>query len=300
LHPTDKKEKESHLRTCDKKEKYLLALKNSEEIECNVCLERVLSKPKPSECKFGLLPECDHAFCLSCIRNWRNSAPTSGMEISSNSNTVRTCPVCRKLSYFVIPSGIWFTTKEEKQEIIDNYKANCRLIDCKHFDSGNGNCPFGASCFYKHTVKPGSYTWVHRRPPPQRRPNNFDMYDVLDMLSEVDLTSGEFYNIMRDSEFFDGMDPFELMALSDSLAAGSGPCLGPFDSDDEDNEYNVFRMAAMSEALASGVDDFGPDDFDDEFDPMDAALLTMMMHSHIEDDDEDVEDDEEEYSDDEY
>jgi hypothetical protein len=24
-----------------------------------------------------------------------------------------------------------------------------RLIDCKHFDSGNGNCPFGASCFYK-------------------------------------------------------------------------------------------------------------------------------------------------------
>jgi E3 ubiquitin-protein ligase makorin len=300
LHPTDKKEKESHLRTCDKKEKYLLALKNSEEIECNVCLERVLSKPKPSECKFGLLPECDHAFCLSCIRNWRNSAPNSGMEISSNSNTVRTCPVCRKLSYFVIPSGIWFTTKEEKQEIIDNYKANCRLIDCKHFDSGNGNCPFGASCFYKHTVKPGSYTWVHRRPPPQRRPNNYDMYDVLDMLSEVDLTSGEFYNIMRDSEFFDGMDPFEMMALSDSLAAGSGPCLGPFDSDDEDNEYNVFRMAAMSEALASGVDDFGPDDFDDEFDPMDAALLTMMMHSHIEDDDEDVEDDEEEYSDDEY
>jgi E3 ubiquitin-protein ligase makorin len=121
------------------------------------------------------------------------------------------------------------------------------------------------------------------------------MYDVLDMLSEVDLTSGEFYNIMRDSEFFDGMDPFEMMALSDSLAAGSGPCLGPFDSDDEESEFNVFRMAAMSEALASGVDDFGPDDFDDEFDHMDAAFLSMMMHSHIEDDDED---DEEEYSDD--
>lgn len=128
LHPVDKKEKENHLRTCDKKEKYLLALKNSEEIECNVCLERVLSKPKPSECKFGLLPECDHAFCLSCIRNWRSSsAPTSGLEINSiNANTVRTCPVCRKLSYFVIPSGIWYTSKEEKQEIIDNYKESCR------------------------------------------------------------------------------------------------------------------------------------------------------------------------------
>lgn len=330
LHPTDKKEKENHLRTCDKKEKYLLALKNSEEIECNVCLERVLSKPKPSECKFGLLPECDHAFCLSCIRNWRSSAPTSAMEIGSNTNTVRTCPVCRKLSYFVIPSGIWFTTKEEKQEIIDNYKANCRLIDCKHFDSGNGNCPFGASCFYKHTVKPGSYTWRHRRPPPQRRQNHFDMHDMLDVLGEVDLSSGEFYSIMRDSDFFEGMDPFEMMALSDSLAGGSGPCLGPFDSDDDDDddgfrvsqmaamqeamaigmdafgpdddeeEFNVFRMAAMQEAMVSGIDDFGPDDFPG-IDPMDAALISMMMHSHMDDEEEDEDyEDEEEYTDDEY
>lgn len=26
---------------------------------------------------------------------------------------------------------------------------SCRSIDCKHFNFGNGNCPFGASCFYK-------------------------------------------------------------------------------------------------------------------------------------------------------
>lgn len=124
LHPTDREGKKNHLRTCEKKEKYLQDL--SKEVECNVCLERVLSKPKQSECKFGLLPECDHAFCLSCIRNWRNSASASGMDINNNANTVRTCPVCRKLSYFVIPSAIWFSTKEEKQEIIDNYKGKCK------------------------------------------------------------------------------------------------------------------------------------------------------------------------------
>ncbi|KAK7271587.1 hypothetical protein RJT34_27616 [Clitoria ternatea] len=293
LHPTDRKEKENHLRTCDKKEKYLQALKDSQEIECNVCLERVLSKPKPSDCKFGLLPECDHAFCLSCIRNWRNSAPTSGMDINNAANTVRTCPVCRKLSYFVIPSGIWYSTTEEKQEIIDNYKANCKLIDCKHFNSGNGNCPFGASCFYKHTVKPGSYTWIHHRPPPQRRQNNFSMYEMLDMLSEVDLSSAEYYSIMRGLDFFDDMDPFEMMAVSDRLAGGSGPCFGPFDSDDED--MNFFRMAALSEALASGVDDFDPEDFDDEaFDPMETALISMMMQSNMEDE-EDEEDSDEDY-----
>lgn len=128
LHPSDQSERENHLNSCDKKEKYNQALKDSQEIECNICLEHVLSKPKASECKFGMLPECDHAFCLSCIRNWRNSTPNSEIDIfgTSNNNLVRTCPVCRKLSYFVIPTPIWYSTKEEKQEIIDNYKANCK------------------------------------------------------------------------------------------------------------------------------------------------------------------------------
>ena len=51
------------------------------------------------------------------------------MDLSNNdtANAVRTCSVCRKLSHFVIPSGIWYsTTNEEKQEIIDNNKANCK------------------------------------------------------------------------------------------------------------------------------------------------------------------------------
>uniref|UniRef100_A0A7N2R2X3 C3H1-type domain-containing protein n=1 Tax=Quercus lobata TaxID=97700 RepID=A0A7N2R2X3_QUELO len=37
----------------------------------------------------------------------------------------------------------------EKQDIVDSYKAKLKSIDCKHFDFGNGNCPFGSSCFYK-------------------------------------------------------------------------------------------------------------------------------------------------------
>lgn len=127
LHPTRQRERENHLSSCKNKEKYLQALRDSQEIECNVCLERVLSKPNVTDRKFGMLPECNHAFCLSCIRNWRSSAPTSGIDIfNTNNNTVRTCPVCRKLSYFVIPSAIWYSTKEEKQEIIDNYKAKCK------------------------------------------------------------------------------------------------------------------------------------------------------------------------------
>ncbi|KAK4591860.1 hypothetical protein RGQ29_016353 [Quercus rubra] len=152
LHPFRPEEREEHMKSCEKKQKHLEALKHSQEIECSVCLERVLSKPTAAERKFGLLSECDHPFCISCIRNWRSSSPTSGMDVNS---ALRACPICRKLSYFVIPSVIWYSSKEEKQDIVDSYKAKLKSIDCKHFDFGNGNCPFGSSCFYKHAYRDG-------------------------------------------------------------------------------------------------------------------------------------------------
>jgi len=74
------------------------------------------------------------------------------MDVNS---ALRACPICRKLSYFVIPSVIWYSSKEEKQDIVDSYKAKLKSIDCKHFDFGNGNCPFGSSCFYKHAYRDG-------------------------------------------------------------------------------------------------------------------------------------------------
>ncbi|XP_058788513.1 putative RING-type E3 ubiquitin transferase C3H69 isoform X1 [Vicia villosa] len=152
LHPFRPEEREEHMKSCENKQKHLEALKKSQEVECCVCLERVLSKPTAAERKFGLLSECDHPFCISCIRNWRSSNPTLGMDVNS---TLRACPICRKLSYFVVPSVIWYATSEEKQEIVDTYKAKLKSIDCKHFEFGDGNCPFGTSCFYKHAYRDG-------------------------------------------------------------------------------------------------------------------------------------------------
>ena len=43
-------------------------LARSAEVECAVCLERVLEKPRLGERRFGLLSGCDHSFCLQCIR----------------------------------------------------------------------------------------------------------------------------------------------------------------------------------------------------------------------------------------
>lgn len=123
LHPFRPEEREEHMMSCENKQKHLEALKRSQEIECSVCLERVLSKPTAAERKFGLLSECDHPFCISCIRNWRSSNPTLGMDVNS---TLRACPICRKLSYFVVPSVIWYATSDEKLEIIDTYKAKLK------------------------------------------------------------------------------------------------------------------------------------------------------------------------------
>ncbi|KAE8720789.1 E3 ubiquitin-protein ligase makorin [Hibiscus syriacus] len=160
LHPFRPEEREEHIKMCEKKQKHLEALKYSQEIECSVCLDRVLMKLTAAERKFGLLSECDHPFCVSCIRNWRSSSPSSGMDVNT---ALRTCPICRKLSYFVIPSVIWYSTPEEKKEIVDSYKAKLRSIDCKHFNFGNGNCPFGNSCFYKHAYRDGQLEEVALR-----------------------------------------------------------------------------------------------------------------------------------------
>ncbi|KAH6772962.1 zinc finger RING family protein [Perilla frutescens var. hirtella] len=152
LHPFRPQEREEHLRTCGERQKHLEALRCSQDIECSVCLELVLSKSTSAERKFGILSECDHSFCISCIRNWRSSSPASGIDVNS---AVRACPLCRRLSYFVIPSVVWYSSREEKQDIVQSYKARLRSIDCKHFDFGNGNCPFGTSCFYRHAYRDG-------------------------------------------------------------------------------------------------------------------------------------------------
>ncbi|XP_051144338.1 E3 ubiquitin-protein ligase makorin-like isoform X2 [Andrographis paniculata] len=146
------REREEHSNVCEGRRKHMEALRTSQEIECCVCLDRVLSKPTRAGRKFGILSECDHPFCISCIRNWRSSSPASGLNINS---ALRACPVCRRRSYFVIPSATWFSSKEEKHEIINNYKKKLSTIDCKYFDFGKRTCPFGAGCFYKHAYQDG-------------------------------------------------------------------------------------------------------------------------------------------------
>ncbi len=63
------------------------------------------------------------------------------------------------------PQSTWITDPYDKQALIEDYKwvagiapnliarSNMSGIDCKYYRRGDGACPFGDSCFYRHVDK---------------------------------------------------------------------------------------------------------------------------------------------------
>eukprot|EP00898_Chlorokybus_atmophyticus_P006090 jgi/Chlat1/6482/Chrsp45S06058 len=135
LHPHRQAEREEHLAECQRQQERAVAFRRSEDVECAVCLEKVLSKANPADRKFGVLEGCEHAFCLACIRDWRAGPHVDGMDMDT---VVRACPVCRQPSHFVTPSTVWVQLPEEKARLIEGYKSRLKAIDCRHFNFGEG------------------------------------------------------------------------------------------------------------------------------------------------------------------
>ena len=97
LHPHDIDSNEEHLEKClGANTGSIGGTTHMAEIECGICMERVAQKEDP---RFGLL-DCEHAFCLGCIRQWRSKHTMSELAI-------RSCPLCRIVTYFIIPSSTW-------------------------------------------------------------------------------------------------------------------------------------------------------------------------------------------------
>jgi hypothetical protein len=111
--------------------------------ECSICFEKVLEQGNI----FGILESCLHSFCLRCIRNWRrpkDEPDTTPGASNLSPLTLRSCPICRQLSLYVVPSHTFPANLADKKKILDNYKASRSRIDCKHFvRSGQRRCPFG-------------------------------------------------------------------------------------------------------------------------------------------------------------
>ncbi|XP_037735126.1 E3 ubiquitin-protein ligase makorin-1 isoform X1 [Chelonia mydas] len=160
LHPVDAAQRSQHIKSCieahEKDMELSFAVQRSKDMVCGICMEVVYEKANPSERRFGILSNCNHTYCLKCIRKWRSAK-------QFESKIIKSCPECRITSNFVIPSEYWVEEKEEKQKLIQKYKEAMSNKPCRYFDEGRGSCPFGGNCFYKHAYPDG------RREEPQRQ-----------------------------------------------------------------------------------------------------------------------------------
>lgn len=64
------------------------------------------------------------------------------------------CPVCRTGSKLVIPSAV-YVKGSEKNEMRAAYISRLAAIPCKHFNYGQGRCPFAPECHYAHLTPSG-------------------------------------------------------------------------------------------------------------------------------------------------
>ena len=153
--------------------------------------------------RFGILPSCNHCFCLPCIRKWRQAK-------QFEHKIIRACPECRlvlasniriwlipnliifrQTSDYICPSRFWVETPEEKERLLSDYKKNLGQKECKYFnkvrqeedsrcdrasvyfkylyifnilnDQGSGECPFGNKCFYQHADKDGRSVYTYNK-----------------------------------------------------------------------------------------------------------------------------------------
>lgn len=152
LNPVNEENRKKHVKGCmeqhEKDMELSFAIARSKDKFCGICMEVVVEKQGVDQ-RFGILQNCNHVFCLECIRKWRQNK-----EKHFNNEIARACPECRVASDFICPSTYWVgDIKEEKEKLIKGYKNALSDKHCKYFKNGEGKCPFGNKCFYKHVDK---------------------------------------------------------------------------------------------------------------------------------------------------
>ncbi|XP_014220706.1 probable E3 ubiquitin-protein ligase makorin-1 [Trichogramma pretiosum] len=220
LHPANEEQRKKHHNACLKQHELNMelsfAIQRSREKSCGVCFETIMEK-STREQRFGILPNCNHCFCLSCIRKWRKAK-------QFENKIIRACPECRVPSDFVCPSMFWVDTKEEKDKLITDYKEALSTKDCKYFNKGSGKCPFGNKCFYLHALPDGTKTDVG--PPARMRrnaDNDLDFLRTLFLFDFLDEREGVYYDFQdiinmvsdSDSETWSEYDGYDLSSYFD-------------------------------------------------------------------------------------
>ncbi|XP_056896411.1 makorin, ring finger protein, 4 isoform X3 [Takifugu flavidus] len=110
-------------------------------VTCGICMDNVYEKKPPRDNVFGILPNCNHAFCKQCITTWRKMR-------EYGPDVVKSCPQCRVKSAFYVPSKQW-VEGQEKERLIAAFRERSSKKNCKYFTRYRC-CPFETECLYLH------------------------------------------------------------------------------------------------------------------------------------------------------
>jgi len=227
INPTDSQKSDSKNQKDKQKAKEIV----EEEYTCSICYE----SPK----WFGLLVQCDHVFCRDCIKEWRKTSNVSSP--FQDTDTTKTCPVCRKNSPYFVPSLSFAKSGPQKEHIISAYREKISQIPCKYFEEG-GKCPFADACFYRHANPDGSRCILG--PPRKRKPRFLSSnirYEEFDIAALTEIMDGLHFN------FADWSDDIVDSSWEDGVVEGNWA-----DEDDEDeSSANDIAHILASHHLAS-------------------------------------------------
>ncbi|KAM9350955.1 makorin, ring finger protein, 4 [Symphorus nematophorus] len=143
------------------------AFLQSENVTCGICMDKVYEKPDPRSRVFGLLPNCNHSFCLQCIMTWRKTKDLGP-------DTVKSCPQCRVRSPFYVPNKYW-VEGQAKESIVAAFKEKFSKKSCSYY-TRYGCCPFKTECLFRHDKHA-------RRRSFQYPSEDEEEYDGIDLLS---------------------------------------------------------------------------------------------------------------------
>ncbi|XP_064604731.1 probable E3 ubiquitin-protein ligase makorin-1 [Liolophura sinensis] len=217
LHPTDQEQRDNHMKDCmqvlEKDMELSFAIAQSKDKSCGICMDKVLEKQPPCEQRFGIMSNCNHVFCLACIRKWRSNK-------AFENKIIRSCPECRTVSDFVTPSKYWVESREEKDKLIEGYKKALSGKPCRYFDQGRGECPFNEKCFYLHAYPDGRKADAQ----PRQRRHRANADGDLDLLQQIllwDFFEENQNQVVLELQLADELDHLLTLAAADLLGDSS-------------------------------------------------------------------------------
>ncbi|XP_014195026.1 makorin, ring finger protein, 4 isoform X1 [Haplochromis burtoni] len=128
------------------------AFLRSKDVTCGICMDKVYEKTDLKSGVFGILPNCNHSFCLQCIMTWRKTKDL-GLDV------IKRCPQCRVRSAFYVPHKYW-VEGQEKEDLITEFKQKFSKKSCTYY-SRYQCCPFKSECLYRHDKSRHSASFLH-------------------------------------------------------------------------------------------------------------------------------------------